>query len=194
MNSKELEFIIGQGEGYNIEFKEAHSSTIGKEMCAFANASGGKILIGVTDSGRKKEIRITNKLKSELQDIGRNLDPKMTIRLQEIDGILIVDIPEGKEKPYSIVGKFYLRQGANSQQLTRNEIKEFFQKEGLVLFDEAPNNNFSFNKDFNESAYKKFLSRIGVKTKLSREDILKNLELLSGEAIKNAGALLFCKK
>ena len=194
LTRKELEFHISQGEGYNIEFKEAHSSTIGKEMCAFANASGGKIFIGITDSGIKKEIKITNKLKSEIQDIGRNLDPKMTIHLQEIDGILVVDVPEGKEKPYSIVGKFYLRQGANSQQLTRNEIKEFFQKEGLVLFDESPNQKFSFDRDFNESAYENFLSRMGVKTKLSRRDILKNLDLLSGEMIKNAGALLFCKK
>jgi len=86
ITQKELEFYISQGEGYNVEFKESHSSTIGKEMCAFANASGGKIFIGVTDSGIKKEIKVTNKLKSELQDIGRNLDPKMTIHLQEIDG------------------------------------------------------------------------------------------------------------
>lgn len=194
LTKKELEFYISQGEGYNIEFKEAYSPTIGKEMCAFANASGGKIFIGITDTGAKKEIKITNKLKSEIQDIGRNLDPKLTIYLQELDGILIIDINEGKEKPYSIVGKFYLRQGANSQQLTRNEIKDFFQKEGLVLFDESPNQNFSFDRDFNESAYENFLSRMGVKTKLSRRNILKNLDLLSGEMIKNAGALLFCKK
>ncbi len=37
LNKKELEFYISQGEGYNVEFKESHSSTIGKEMCAFAN-------------------------------------------------------------------------------------------------------------------------------------------------------------
>ena len=194
LTKKELQFYISQGEGYNIEFKESHSSTIGKEMCAFANATGGKIFIGITDAGIKKEIKVTNKLKSEIQDIGRNLDPKMTIHLQEIEGILVVDVPEGKEKPYSIVGKFYLRQGANSQQLTRNEIKDFFQKEGLVLFDESLNQKFSFDRDFNEGAYENFLSRMGVKTKLGRMDILKNLDLLSGEMIKNAGALLFCKK
>jgi predicted HTH transcriptional regulator len=37
LTKKELDFYNSQGEGYNIEFKEAHSSTIGKEMCAFAN-------------------------------------------------------------------------------------------------------------------------------------------------------------
>ncbi len=194
LNKKELEFYISQGEGYNVEFKESHSSTIGKEMCAFANASGGKIFIGIADSGIRKEIKVTNKLKSEIQDIGRNLDPKMTIHLQEIEGLLVIDVPEGKEKPYSIVGKFYLRQGANSQQLTRNEIKDFFQKEGLVLFDESPNKKFIFDSDFNENAYENFLSRMRVETKLGQMDILKNLDLLSGELMKNAGALLFCKK
>ena len=188
---KELEFYISQGEGYNIEFKESHSSTIGKEMCAFANASGGKIFIGITDSGIKKEIKITNKLKSEIQVIGRNLDPKMTIHLQEIEGILIVDVPEGKEKPYSIVGKFYLRQGANSQQLTRNEIKYFFQKEGLVLFDERVNEKFDIKKDLNKKSFNNFLRLSHIRKILPTRDILTNLNLVSDDKMKNAGVLLF---
>jgi len=54
LSEEELKFYIDQGEGYGIEFKESFSSTIGKEMCAFANASGGKIFIGINDSGIKK--------------------------------------------------------------------------------------------------------------------------------------------
>ncbi len=89
LTKEELEFYISQGEGYNTEFKESQSTTIGKEMSAFANASGGKIFIGITDSGARKEIKITNKLKSEIQDIGRNLDPKMTVQIQEVDEYLL---------------------------------------------------------------------------------------------------------
>lgn len=47
MNSNNLIELIETGEGYTLEFKEKFTSSIGKEICAFANASGGKILLGV---------------------------------------------------------------------------------------------------------------------------------------------------
>ncbi len=43
MNRKELKFILQEGEGYKIEFKEGfYSKTIAREMTAFANSSGGR--------------------------------------------------------------------------------------------------------------------------------------------------------
>jgi ATP-dependent DNA helicase RecG len=194
MTKEELDFLIQQGEGYNLEFKESYNQSMAREICAMANASGGKILIGVTDDGKVKLVELNNKIKSEIQDLVRNFDPDFAVLVSELSGVIIVDVPEGDKKPYSTNGKFYMRQGANSQQLSRDEIKNFFINEKLIHFDETPNRNFIFEKDFNEDAYDNFLLKMGVETRLGREDILKNLELLSGETIKNAGALLFCKK
>ena len=42
MNKSELLELIKTGEGYTIELKESLNSSIGKEICAFANASGGE--------------------------------------------------------------------------------------------------------------------------------------------------------
>ena len=39
MNKKELSFILQEGEGFKIEFKE-NISSIDKDMVAFANGSG----------------------------------------------------------------------------------------------------------------------------------------------------------
>ena len=52
MKKKELKELIEQGEGYFVEFKEQIGVSLDKEMVAFANASGGKIVIGVADSGK----------------------------------------------------------------------------------------------------------------------------------------------
>ena len=49
-----IESLISQGEGYNLEFKESFSNGIAREICAFANASGGNLLMGVSDEGRIK--------------------------------------------------------------------------------------------------------------------------------------------
>ena len=149
LTKKELQFIIDQGEGYNTEFKLSYTSNLAKEICAMANATGGKILIGVSDDGAIKPIKITNRLKSEIQSLVRNFDPSFNVIIDEFDGVLVIDVPEGNEKPYSASGKFYLRQGASSQQLSRNEIRNFFIQEGLIMFDDQANKEFDINHTLN---------------------------------------------
>ena len=83
MDKKEFEFILKEGEGQSIEFKESFSADISREMCAFANANRGKILIGVSDKGKVKGIEITNSLKSQIQSLARNLDPKLDILIDK---------------------------------------------------------------------------------------------------------------
>jgi ATP-dependent DNA helicase RecG len=68
MNEKELEFILKKGEGQLVEFKETINKNLAKEIVAFANSSGGKIYLGVDDKGFIKGIKITNQLKSQIQD------------------------------------------------------------------------------------------------------------------------------
>ena len=42
MDKKKILELVKTGEGYTLELKEGFSSSLGKEICAFANASGGK--------------------------------------------------------------------------------------------------------------------------------------------------------
>jgi ATP-dependent DNA helicase RecG len=50
MEEKELKFILQEGEGYKIEFKESFDpKNLSKEFVAFANSEGGKIILGVKD-------------------------------------------------------------------------------------------------------------------------------------------------
>ena len=194
MNKEEFEFLLKEGEGYNLEFKESFSSDISREICAFANGNGGKIVIGVSDDKKIKGIKITNGLRSQVQALSRNIDPKLDIFIDEINNVMIINIPEGKNKPYSVNGRFYLRQGANSQQLTRDEIRDFFQKEGRISFDERINKKFDMPVDFNKEAFNLFLTKSKISPIIPRNEILKNLEIFDNDKLKNAGVLLFCNK
>lgn len=194
MDKKELEFLLKEGEGYNLEFKESNSSDLAKEICAFANATGGKILVGVNDKGEIRGIDITNRLRSQIIDTARNFDPKLEISLEEVGTILVINVPEGKNKPYSVNGKFFMRYGPNSQQLGRDEIRELFHKEGLIKFDVKPNQTFQIDKDLSQKAYDTFLQLSKISPILEKKKILQNLSLLDGGQMKNAGVLLFCKK
>ena len=45
---------------------------------------------------------------------------------------------------------------ASSQQLSRNEIREFFFREGMIHFDEMACDRFSLDRDLTESSYRQF--------------------------------------
>ena len=194
MYYKELLEIIKTGEGYSIEFKESLNSSIGKEICAFANASGGKIILGVKDDGAIKGFNLTNKDKSQIQDIARNMDPSLHLIIEKISDVAIINVPEGKEKPYTVNGHFYLRQGANSQQLKRDEIRRLFQKENLIRFDRKANPDFNMEKDFDDDKFNSFISKAGIDTSLPREHVLQNLGLVLEDKLNNAGVLFFSHK
>jgi ATP-dependent DNA helicase RecG len=106
----------------------------------------------------------------------------------------MITVPEGKEKPYATNGHFYLRQGTNSQQMNRNEIRGFFQEEGLVLFDEQASAKFDINSDFDDAKFEIFKRQANINTGLKKEDVLRNLLLLDCKKLRNAGILFFCRR
>jgi len=232
MDEKELGFILHEGEGLKVEFKEGFDSkTLAKEMVAFANSEGGRIFIGINDKGEINGIEITNKLKSEILSVARNCDPHINIELEILDKmskclitapfmvwntlsiqksstnqttlfkvwwcidflILIVNVIEGLNKPYRCATGFFLRQGSNSQKLSTEEIRDFFNKEGKILFDDSINNNFSFKNGFSKLKFDDFIKRAGLSRTISDEAILKNLGVLTETGkFRNAGVLFFC--
>jgi len=193
MNS-ELEFLINQDEGYNLEFKESVSGSLAREICAFANANGGKIVVGVSNDKKIKGVSDVNTAKSKIQDYARNMDPSFSVTMHMLDDVLVVNVPEGKKKPYSVNGKFYLRKGPNSQQLNREEIRGLFREEGFIRFDETPNKKFEFDNDFDRHKFKTFLDRAHISEVLDQKKILENLLLIENGKMKNAGVLLFCHR
>ena len=190
---KDLNKILELGEGQFIEFKETFDKSLQKEIVAFANASGGVIYLGITDSGNPKGLEITNRLKSQIQDIAYNCDPSILINLVETHSVLAIQVHEGKNKPYSCSTGFFMRMGANSQKMTRNEILSLAIKSGKVRFDEQICSNFDW-KDFDEEKFVYYLKLAGISYNLPKEEVLRNLRVLNNEGFTNAGVLYFAKE
>ena len=188
MNSKDLSELIALGEGFTTEFKRAETSSLGREICAFANATGGVILIGVEDSGEIVGVADHNGLKSRVQATARSADPPVAIDVTSADSVLCVRVPEQHGKPYSFGGKFFMREGANSQQMLREEIREFFFKEGLIRFDEMQCRDFRIENDLTDEKWAKFSQRAGIPEGLEPIATLENLHLLKAGEMTNAGA------
>jgi len=192
--SVRIKELIKTGEGYHLEFKESLDKSFTEEVCAFANASGGKILLGIADDGKSSRIKTDNVLLSRIQDHIKQIEPHLEIQTSVLDNIVVIDIPEGKDKPYGCSRGFFLRIGPNSQKLTRNEIVSFFQKEGRIRFDELENAKAVFSRDFDVSAFNNFLQLTSITPSIDKNFLLANLDCVSENGqMTNAGVLFFSK-
>lgn len=193
-NLTQIHELIQAGEGYHLEFKESPDKGFIEEVCAFANSGGGKILLGVADNGLIKGYQADNRNRSIVQDMLRNLQPNLDINILIQGNIMIIDIPEGHDKPYACSRGFYIRSGANSQKLTRNEIVEFFQKEGRIRYDELKHERVDFASDFDGRAFVEFIKAARISDTIDKYTLLKNLGCMTeDERLTNAGVLFFAK-
>ncbi len=107
MNRHELDKIIDEGEGFQVEFKRKVSSPekIARALSAFANTRGGKILFGVDDDG---SIVGVESEKTEIEFIAfageQMCEPPVIpdIEIVPVNGkdVIVAIISESDEKPH----------------------------------------------------------------------------------------------
>lgn len=195
----ELKSIIASGEGYNAEFKVSIPSKIKEvteEVCAFANAAGGTLLIGVDDKNTIQGITFDNAKRSALQNSIGEISPTLhcEIYTAEVEGkeIIVIEVPSGDNKPYVLSGAIYVRQGPNSQKLTTvEEMRDFFQQADRIYFDEAPCKAIDIAKDITKENIRQFRELAGFNSTIADEQIFNNLKLYTKDTFLKNGAVLF---
>ena len=158
----DLQILIQEGEGTTLEFKESLSASFARELVALANTIGGKVLLGVRDNGTVVGVQDTNTLRARIQDIARNCDPPVQVRVELVGRVFAVHVRESDSKPVQCSDGFFWRQGAVTQTLSRDEIRDLFRLEGAVRFDLAPCVRFSYPEDFDREKFDVWLSLSGI--------------------------------
>ena len=197
MTSDDLRILIQEGEGTTLEFKESISSSFARELVALANTIGGKILLGVRDDGTVIGVHDSNTLRARIQDIARNCDPPVKVLAEPVGGVFAVHVRESDAKPVQCSDGFFWRQGAVTQKLNRDEIRDFFRVEGVIRFDLSPCPRFRYPEDFDREKFDTWLSHSGITGQPPVEDVLANIEAAERGADKllfrNAGVLFFAR-
>jgi|GEM_PF-165856 len=198
MTKRQFEQILKSGEGAMVEFKKTVSSSIGREICAFANTIGGQIFVGIDDKNNVIGCKLTNQVKSRIQDIANNFDPRVLIKIKSLKyedkEAIVITVPESADKPVQCSDGFFIREGANSQKMTRNEIFYWAQKTRKIRYESQLREDFQYPEDFNEETFTRLMKIMDVTITGQREDMLKNLGLgenKEGFTINNAGIMLF---
>ena len=107
-------------EHQHIEWKRNWRDEYLKWVCAFANADGGELLIGVEDNGITVGVDNAERLLEELPNkIASTMGLVCPVDAIERDGKTIIRITVGPSSaPVSYHGEFHIRSGATKQVLT----------------------------------------------------------------------------
>jgi ATP-dependent DNA helicase RecG len=193
MTINELSFLIKEGEGLTVEFKEKYTPKIDRDIVALANAKGGHILLGVNDAGAVVGEALTNKMKAEIVDLARKCEPAIDVKVAQADKTVVVTIEEGNEKPYSCSSGYFRRLDAVTQEMSQKEVGVLFKNANTLSFEERIHKDVSWD-DISEEKLKAFLKEAQIAVdKIHVKDVLFSLGLATDEGIKNAGVLFFAK-
>lgn len=199
----DIKLLIATGEGYNAEFKlkvPAKVKELTEEVCAFANAAGGVLVIGVNDANEIKGVSIDNAKRSAIQNSLNEITPHLacSLSLLDVDGIPVgvIEVPSGPNKPYVLSGAIYVRIGPNTQKLTTAEqMRDFFQQSDRIYFDESPCPDFLPDEMIDADFLPIFKAEARISPGVPNEQLFKNLKLfVKGNQFKNGAALFFGKQ
>jgi len=129
-------------ENHNIEFKKSWHDEYLKTVAAFANTDGGIIYIGCNDKGEVIGLE-KSEIKKLLEDLPNKIRNKLGITSfirEEINtgkSFLTIEIFRSSF-PISYDGKFYVRTGSTTQELSGIELSSFLLEKTGSSWDEVP--------------------------------------------------------
>lgn len=134
-----------QKESQNIEFKKIWKNDYLKVIAAFANGKGGELYLGIADNGKKVGLKDIKILLENIPNIIRNnLGIIPSIELINDDVIKIIISPSFT--PISYKGKFYLRSGSTTQELTGKLLSDFLIKKSGRSWDSIEEQTYNLNE------------------------------------------------
>jgi ATP-dependent DNA helicase RecG len=193
MDYDRVKLLIREGEGLTAEFKEKYTSRIDEDIVAFANSKGGVILLGVADDNTIVCEHLTNELKGRINSLARNCKPGISVNVMQIGAVVVVEVPQGGEKPYSCSSGYFRRLNGNTQKMNHEEIRVMFSENEIIPFEEKTVKRISYSDISSEkiSAFTKE-AKIDIGS-IPMSDFLISLNVADETKINNAGVLFFAE-
>ncbi|MEA2083507.1 MAG: ATP-binding protein [Thermodesulfobacteriota bacterium] len=212
MTKTELLELIKNGENSGIEFKRdtIDNRAMAKELVAFANLRGGRVLLGVDDDGsvvgitrdRLEEWIMTtcrDKIRPELipyYEIIRDVEPGKDVAIVQVDrGWAVHHVWHNNHRTY------YIRVGTQSREASAEELERLFQQRGAFRLEVRGVSGSSMD-NFDYRRLNDYFQRIrsqetpGTDDTNAWQNLLVNTEFLVDEDDTTpatvAGLLLFC--
>ncbi|MFN9977176.1 MAG: helix-turn-helix domain-containing protein, partial [Phycisphaerae bacterium] len=131
MTPEKILQLLRLGESSQVEFNASLRSAdaIGKNVCGFLNTSGGYIICGIAADGEVVGVNVSDAgLLSFEKKLHEQLSPSslVSVQRQELNGsqVVIIEVPKGRDVPYSFKNIFYIRSGETTQVASSEIIRD----------------------------------------------------------------------
>lgn len=189
-------------ESQTTEYKESWRDEYLKWICGFANANGGKLIIGKNDKGKVVGIDNAKELLELIPNKVRDLLGVMVdVNLRKLAGKNFLEIVvKAYPNPISYRGEYYYRSGSTNQTLRSPALDRFLLSKRGRNWDDVPELGFGV-KQCSADAVTLFKKKAAASERMDpavlrdgREVILENLELVESRRLRRASCLLFSDK
>ncbi|MFR9636237.1 MAG: ATP-binding protein [Rikenellaceae bacterium] len=188
-------------ESQNIEWKESWRDEYLKWICGFANANGGKIVIGKSDNGDIVGVKDAKKLSEDIPNKVRDsLGVMVDVNLYEEDNKDYIEvIVPSYPNPINYKGQYHYRSGCTKQELKGEALNRFLSEKTGKSWDEVAVPNVVID-DLSQIAINRFKAK-AIKSNRLDQDVLEDstghllydLHLIDDNTklLKRAAILLF---
>jgi len=192
---------IKKGESQTVEFKNSFQKEVIETIVAFANARGGKIFIGVSDTGEIVGVELNKEsIQNWINQVKQNTSPSVIPNMEVVEieekQVVAIDVKEYPIKPVSYKNRYLLRRQnsnhvmsmeeiANEYLKTKNSSWDYYVDEGQNL------NDISLEKV--EQFIKKIELHFGKNFYDTAMQILQKYGLIVDDKITFGAYLLFSK-
>ncbi|HEY5590933.1 MAG TPA: ATP-binding protein [Paludibacter sp.] len=114
IDQTELERLIALGEGENLEFKSSFNNELIETLVAFANTSGGKVVVGINQKKEFSGVTINSEsVQNWINEIKNKTSPSLIPDVSVLESvgktIVVFSIQEYPIKPVATRGKYFKR-------------------------------------------------------------------------------------
>ena len=210
MDINQVKKLTQQGESHHLEFKKstAQLKSAFETVCAFLNAQGGIVLIGVSDKGKIVGQDVTDNTRQEIAREIKKMEPSALmdinvdyIPIKDSKYVITLEVNIGRHAPYVYAGRPYERvqssTGLMSQHLyeqllvRRGQLNYIWEKQLAEGYDVDALDHEEIRRTVKEGVDN---NRISIEAlQYDIEQILYHFNLLRDNKLINAAAVLYAK-
>jgi len=200
LKEQDLEHLIAMPEGQTLEQKSSriHPRDLATTFIAFANADGGRLLIGVEDDGTVSgldPVADQEQVERLLRAAYEFCTPSVQIDYQFASyrgrQVLVIDVPVSSRVHNHNNGRVYLRVLDRDQPLSADETLRVAFAKGQASYETQPVRGATL-EDVDQGLVEEYARLRGLDQPVER--ILRGLNLLIEDTLTVAGVLLFARE
>jgi len=202
MTAEDIKILIVKGEGLQLEFKQSFNIEAIESLVAFANTTGGKVLIGVSDTGIITGVTINaESVQNWINEIKNKTTPSVVPDIEvvvvERKEVVSITIKEYPVKPVSTRGRCYKRINNSNHLLSVAQISDLYMLSMQYSWDSYLYAGASANS-LNVEKIKQFIQKVNTVKRFSLPnnpmDALEKLKMIQNGTPTNAAMILFAKE